>query len=46
MTPTEIIADHRESQSGVGEHLLALAGVRLRWENLKTGDYIVEQSNF
>src|SRR6201987_5741854 len=43
MRPTEVIADHRESMSGVGGDLAALPGVRLRWENLSTGDYIVEQ---
>ena len=43
MRPTQVIADHRESKSGVGEYLAALAGVRLRWENLSTGDYIVEE---
>jgi ERCC4-type nuclease len=43
MARTEIIVDHRESKSGVCEYLSALADVRLRWENLSTGDYIVEQ---
>ena len=43
MRPTQVIADHRESKSGVGEYLAALPGVRLRWENLSTGDYIVEE---
>ena len=43
MSPTEIIADHRERKSAVWEYLSALADVRLRWENLSTGDYIVEQ---
>src|ERR1700751_2383631 len=43
MRPTEVIADHRESMSGVGGDLAALPGVRLRWENLSTGDYIVEE---
>jgi ERCC4-type nuclease len=43
MNSTEITADHRESKSGVCEYLSALADVRLRWENLSTGDYIVER---
>ena len=43
MRPTQVIADHRESKSGVGEYLAALPGVRLRWEKLWTGDYIVEE---
>ena len=43
MRPTQVIADHRERNSGVGEYLSALSGVRLRWENLSTGDYIVEE---
>jgi DNA excision repair protein ERCC-4 len=43
MRPTQVIADHRESKSGVGECLAALPGVRLGWENLSTGDYIVEE---
>lgn len=43
MKPTQVIADHRESKSGVGEYLAALPGVRLRWEKLWTGDYIVEE---
>jgi ERCC4-type nuclease len=41
MRPTQVIADHRESKSGVGECLAALPGVRLRWEKLSTGDYVV-----
>jgi DNA excision repair protein ERCC-4 len=43
MRPTQVIADHRETKSGVGEYLAALPGVRLRWEKLWTGDYIVEE---
>jgi DNA excision repair protein ERCC-4 len=43
-TLTEIIVDHREAQSGVWEHLSKLPDVRLRWENLRTGDYIVDGS--
>jgi DNA excision repair protein ERCC-4 len=43
MRPTQVIADHRESKSGVGEYLAALPGVRLRWEKLWTGDYIIEE---
>jgi DNA excision repair protein ERCC-4 len=43
MAPTEIIADHRERKSRVWQYLSAFADVRLRWENLSTGDYIVEQ---
>jgi DNA excision repair protein ERCC-4 len=43
MSLTEIIADHRESKSAVWEYLSAFADVQLRWENLSTGDYIVEQ---
>jgi DNA excision repair protein ERCC-4 len=43
MSLTEIIADHRESKSGVWKYLSAFADVQLRWENLSTGDYIVEQ---
>src|ERR1700757_1338007 len=43
MSVTEIIADHRESKSAVWEYLSAFADVQLRWENLSTGDYIVEQ---
>lgn len=43
MSPTQIIADHREIRSGVGEYLSALPDVLLRWENLSTGDYVVEQ---
>ena len=43
MNPTEIIADHRESKAAVWEYLSTLTDVRLRWENLSTGDYIVEQ---
>jgi DNA excision repair protein ERCC-4 len=41
MRPTQVIADHRESKSGVGECLAALPDVRLRWEKLLIGDYIV-----
>jgi DNA excision repair protein ERCC-4 len=43
-TVTEIIVDHREAQSGVWEHLSKLPDVRLHWENLRTGDYVVERS--
>ena len=43
MRLTQVIADYRESKSGVGEYLSASFGVRLQWENLSTGDYIVEQ---
>jgi DNA excision repair protein ERCC-4 len=43
MRPTQVIADHRESKSGIGEYLSAFSGVRLQWENLSTGDYIIEQ---
>ena len=43
MRPIQVVADHRESKSRVGEYLAALPDVRLRWENLSTGDYIVEE---
>ena len=43
-TVTEIIVDHREARSGVLEHLSNLPNIRLRWENLSTGDYIVDGS--
>lgn len=43
MNPTEIIADYRENQSSVWQYLSASPDIRLRWENLPTGDYIVEQ---
>jgi len=43
MNPIEIIADYRENQSSVWEYLSALPDVRLRWKDLSTGDYIVEQ---
>ncbi|MBV9874168.1 MAG: hypothetical protein JO025_05525 [Verrucomicrobia bacterium] len=41
MRPTQVIADHRESKSGVGKCLAALPDVRLQWEKLLIGDYIV-----
>lgn len=43
MNPIEIIADYRENQSSVWEYLSAFPDVRLRWKDLSTGDYIVEQ---
>jgi DNA excision repair protein ERCC-4 len=43
MNPTEIIIDHRENQSSVWEYLSAFPDIRLRWKDLSTGDYIVEQ---
>jgi DNA excision repair protein ERCC-4 len=43
-TIIEIIVDHREARSGVLEHLSNLTDVRLGWENLSTGDYIVKGS--
>jgi DNA excision repair protein ERCC-4 len=43
MNPTEIIIDHRENQSSVWEYLSALPDIQLRWKDLSTGDYIVEQ---
>jgi DNA excision repair protein ERCC-4 len=43
MNLTEIIVDYRENQSAVWEYLSTLPDVRLRWENLPTGDYIVER---
>ncbi|MBV8100766.1 MAG: nuclease [Verrucomicrobia bacterium] len=43
MIPIEIIADHRENQSSVWESLSAFPDVQLRWKDLQTGDYIVEQ---
>jgi len=39
MKPT-VIADHRESQSGVIQHLLAV-GVDVKFEKLDVGDYII-----
>ena len=44
MNPTEIIADHRERQSRVWEYLSVMPNIRLRWQNLTTGDYIVRQT--
>jgi DNA excision repair protein ERCC-4 len=44
MNSIEVIADHRENQSRVWEYLAAMPNIRLRWENLTTGDYIVEQA--
>jgi DNA excision repair protein ERCC-4 len=44
MNSTEIIVDYREKNSGVWEHLAGWPEVRLRWENLPTGDYVVDQS--
>jgi DNA excision repair protein ERCC-4 len=44
MNSIEVIADHRENQSRVWEHLAAMSDIRLRWENLTTGDYVVEQA--
>jgi DNA excision repair protein ERCC-4 len=41
MNSIEVIADYREMNSGVGEHLLALPGVQLQWRNLPVGDYII-----
>jgi len=43
MTPIEIIADYRENQSSVWEYLSALPAIQLQWQNLSTGDYIVQQ---
>ena len=43
MNQIEIIADHRENQSGVWQYLSALPDIKLRWKDLATGDYIVEQ---
>ncbi|HEX6565476.1 MAG TPA: ERCC4 domain-containing protein [Chthoniobacterales bacterium] len=43
MNPIEIIADYREKQSSVWEYLSAFPDVQLRWKDLSTGDYIVEQ---
>jgi DNA excision repair protein ERCC-4 len=43
MSPIEITADCREHKSTVWEYLAALPNIRLRWKNLTTGDYIVEQ---
>jgi DNA excision repair protein ERCC-4 len=43
MNPIEIVADHRENQSRVWEYLSTFPEIRLRWKDLSTGDYIVEQ---
>jgi ERCC4-type nuclease len=39
-----LVVDHRESQSGVWEYLAALPDVQLKWGNLPTGDYIVDNA--
>src|SRR3979411_2535494 len=41
---TEIIADDRESTSGIFEHLTGFSDVRLHIERLLTGDYIVDNT--
>jgi ERCC4-type nuclease len=41
---TEIIADDRESTSGIFEHLRSFSDVRLHIERLLTGDYIVDNT--
>lgn len=41
---TEIIADDRETPSGILEYLRAFSEVRLRVEHLLTGDYIVDNT--
>jgi ERCC4-type nuclease len=41
---TEIIADDRESTSGIFEHLTSFSDVRLHIERLLTGDYIVDNT--
>ena len=43
MNQIEIIADHRENQSSVWEYLAASPHIKLRWKDVPTGDYIVEQ---
>jgi DNA excision repair protein ERCC-4 len=43
MNHIEIIADHRENQSSVSGYLAASPHIELRWKDLPTGDYIVEQ---
>ena len=42
MSSIELVACDREKQWRVSEYLLALRDIQFGWENLPTGDYVVQ----